>query len=85
MHAIHSIVDLNVVTLDRDRIKPTHFKKILRTDHLNEEERNAFFNLCAMLHQLTFTNMVRYPINTTVPIYIKPYRYGFKGFKEKRN
>jgi len=59
------IVDLNIVTLDRDRIKLTHFKEILRADHLNEEERKALFNLCAKYqeiffckeNQLTFTNI----------------------------
>jgi len=81
------VVDLNVVTLVRDRIKPIHFKEILRTDHLNEEKRRALFNHSAKYqeiffceeNQLTFTNMVKHPINTTddVPIYIKPYRYGF--------
>ncbi|KAM8702615.1 hypothetical protein ACLKA7_001951 [Drosophila subpalustris] len=35
------LVDLNVVTMDRYRIKPTNFKKVLRTDHLNVEEREA--------------------------------------------
>lgn len=65
---------------------------LLRTDHLNEEEKSVILDLCSKFSDifyqdgtpLTFTSRVKHHIRTTdeVPIYTKTYRYPFVHKKE---
>jgi len=67
----------------------------LDMSHLNTEEAGSLKKLCSEFpsifqtkgNQLTFTNAVTHSIPTTddIPIYKKPYRYGFKQREEMKN
>lgn len=60
-------------------------ENLIRTDHLNFEERESILNLCKEYSDifyrdgdpLTFTNKIKHKIRTTdeVPVYTKSYRY----------
>lgn len=68
-------------------ITKTELQNLIRTDHLNIEERSAITKLCSefsdILYQenekLTFTNQVKHEIRTTdeIPVHTKSYRYPF--------
>lgn len=59
--------------------------QLLRTDHLNAEERKALCKLCRNYddiffredQKLSFTNKIKHRINTSddLPVYVKSYRY----------
>lgn len=65
--------------------KSMNIEDLLRTDHLNPEEKEKITKLCKDYSDifyyencpLTFTNTVKHKINTTdeIPIYTKSYRY----------
>jgi hypothetical protein len=62
-------------------------QNLIRTDHLNDEEKKAILSLCHefkdIFHSddktLTFTNQVKHTIKTTdeIPVHTKSYRYPF--------
>lgn len=75
-----------------DRIK--NLPELLRTDHLNNEEKQKLFKLCIKYddifyregQNLTFTNEIKHKIQTTddIPIHSKSYRYPFVHKEEVR-
>ncbi|XP_055840663.1 uncharacterized protein LOC129908283 [Episyrphus balteatus] len=83
-------LELNNLHITPEEDKTTERKNIehlLRTDHLNREEKNQLLKLCKRYNdiiyiegeQLTFSNQIKHTINTTddVPIYMKSYRYPY--------
>ena len=83
-------LELNNLHITPEEEKTTERKNIehlLRTDHLNREEKNQLLKLCKRYNdiiyiegeQLTFSNQIKHTINTTddVPIYMKSYRYPY--------
>lgn len=64
-----------------------NFKDLLRTEHLNKEEKSLLFNICHEYRdvffqegeKLTFSNTIKHEITTKddVPIYCKSYRYPY--------
>lgn len=70
----------------------TNVEHLIRTDHLNSEEKKAIIALCRkysdIFHhpeeKLTFTNQVKHLIKTNndIPVYTKSYRYPFVHKKE---
>lgn len=69
--------------------------KLIRTDHLNSEEKKTILKLCKNYddiflkdnQKLTFTNVVKHSIPTVddAPIYTKSYRYPYVHKEEVRN
>lgn len=70
-----------------EEISPKDVTNLIRTNHLNEEERKKLLKLCRYYSDimykegetLTFTNQIKHHINTTddIPIYTKSYRYPY--------
>lgn len=73
----------NFENLDNFEFDPS----VIRTDHLNLEEKSEIINLCAEFSDvfyyqntpLTFTNKIKHHIKTSdeIPVYTKSYRYPF--------
>lgn len=69
-----------------------NISQVIRTDHLNSEERHEVIQLCKKFRDifynencdLSFTNAVKHEIRTTDdnPVYIKPYRHPY-GMKQE--
>lgn len=63
----------------------TDISQVIRTEHLNQEEKNEILTLCRKYKEifyneksdLTFTNAVKHQIRTTdeAPVYVKSYRH----------
>lgn len=74
---------------------PSDILKLLRTDHLNQEEVKALAKVCREHEdiffregqKLTFTNKIKHQIRTTddIPIYTKSYRYPYIHKEEVRH
>ena len=75
--------------------KPKFNPELIRTDHLNSEEKTKIINLCKEFSDifyyenmpLTFTNKIKHCIRTTdeQPVYSKTYRYPFIHREEVRS
>lgn len=67
--------------------KIENIENLIRTEHLNEEERKSIISICCKFSDifyrdnepLTFTNQIKHEIKTTyeIPVYTRPYRYPF--------
>lgn len=81
-------VPVNVYQVETPEIKQQKFPKVhelIRTDHLNSEEKKAIIELCIKFRDvfyyentdLTFTNKVKHKIRTTSdnPVYVKSFRH----------
>lgn len=75
-----SLLNLNVT-------RETEIANLLRTSHMNEEEKELIINICQEFSdifylegdKLTFTSEIKHTINTkdSAPIYTKSYRYPY--------
>lgn len=77
---------------NEEKTKLNNIEKLMRTGHLNQEEKYHIIKLCKeysdIFHKenedLTFTNEIKHIINTIdeIPVYTKSYRYPFIHKKE---
>jgi hypothetical protein len=75
--------------------KTSRIENLIRTDHLNTEEKEAITSLCHefsdIFHKdddkLTFTNQIKHQIKTSdeIPIHTRSYRYPFVHKLEVKN
>lgn len=82
----YEFYNLNFQTYDQN-IDKTKITSLLRTEHMNSEEKNSIIQLCKNFKdiffyedtKLTFTNQVKHKINTTdeIPVHSKTYRYPY--------
>lgn len=88
-------VDINLnMSCPETEIASKDISQLIRTDHLNKEEKDLICHICREFddifyreeQRLSFTNQVKHRIQTTddIPIYTKSYRYPFVHKEEVR-
>lgn len=90
-----SIEQINFNNFDETPKQKTDVSKLIRTEHLNSEEKEKIINLCKEFADifyrenapLTFTSRIKHQIKTTddTPVYSKSYRYPFIHKQEVQN
>lgn len=81
----HDIIECNLKQTYENEQQYVSIDKLIRTDHLNNEEKQSIIHLCKKYEDvffregdnLSFTNKIKHEIKTTddLPIYTKSYRY----------